>query len=424
MPVPSLCLARRLLGALCFVQAFWWSEAILLNRLAHWVVEGDPRMPVASGTLHEGGAKIQGKLFFLFLARDSLPNEQIWMNFFAFGKQGVDYETLVHCTNESACRKTLGSRHSAFTLIPTTSSAWCTDLVSPMNALLKVAMKSEGGTPHDKFVFLSESTVPIKSFQHVQHQLLVEDGIGSSFCIHPWSAWAWHEGTDVAVKHDQWIVLNREHAQHSLEFADQAPLTFLRTLTPLVWSPSELTLGKVEWLARGMYLLSHDFTLRLLGSIYFSVLHLAAWIGPPYVGGCADEFWHFAAAFDFVDRRAGASGLAISGLSGSPQLVMNELTYHNTTQGRCHTYTHFRPDADHFAAFTAVLHGTPGTKLATAHDGKHPTRFEQLSEQSMAAFQQSPFLFVRKVDDHTSFNGPFKLSEAFDHYIFQPNGSM
>lgn len=399
------------------MQGFIGSEAMVLNRLAHWVV-GEKRLSTAaSGRLPENvGSGAQGKLFFLFLARDSLPTEKIWMKFFASGKQSVDYHAIVHCTDESACRKSLGGQDQ-FTVISSSPSRWCADLVTPMNALLAAALKSEGGSLRDKFIFLSESTVPIKSFQHVQHQLLVEDGIGSSFCVHPWHRWAWHDGTDVAVKHDQWIVLNRQHAQQSLDFSvDEVPITFLRTLTPLVW-------GNVEWLSKWMYLLSHDYTVRLLGSIYFSALHFFAFIGPPYVGGCTDEFWHFAAAFDYVSRQAGTSGIKLSGLSGSPQLVMNETTV-NMTQGRCHTYTHFRPDEDHFVAFTELLQRTPGTKLATAHDTKHPTHFEQLSEQTMATFLQSPFLFARKVDDHTSFEGPLKLAEAFDRYIYKVDGGI
>jgi len=336
------------------------------------------------------------------------------MKFFAPSKQSVDYEVFVHCTDVSACQKSLGD-HGQFTVISNSPSKWCVDLVTPMNALIEAAVNSPGGNPHDKFIFLSETTVPVKPFQHVQHQLLVEDGIGSSFCIHPWPRWAWHEAADVAVKHDQWIVLSRKHAQQSLDFAAaQRPLTFLGTLTPLVW-------GKVEWLSRGMYLLSNNYRMRLLGSIYVGILRLFAIIGPPYVGGCTDEFWHFAAVFDYFDRNLGTSGLHRSGLSGTPHLVMNELTS-NTPQGRCYTYTHFRPDQDHFAAFTEILQQTPGTKLVSADDNKHPTRFEQLSEQSMAAFLQSPFLFARKIDDHTSFDGPLNLPEALDRYIY--NGSI
>lgn len=402
------------------MHVFSGSEAILLNRFAQWVMEGKA-MSAADSGIHadDVGTAMQGKLFFLFLARDSLPNKETWMKFFAPAKQGVEYEALVHCTEESACQQSLGGQ-GQFKVISSSPSKWCTDLVTPMNALIEAAMKVEGNA-HDKFIFLSETTVPIKSFQNVQHQLLVEDGMGSSFCIHPWRSWAWHEGSDVAVKHDQWIVLNREHAQRSLGFVDEVPSTFLRTLTPLVWGPP--IWGKAEWLPRWMYLLSHDFSLRLLGSIYLSVLHIAAWIGPPYVGGCTDEFWHFAAAFDYIDRQAGKSGLGVSGLTGSLQLVMNDLTA-NTTQGRCHTYTHFRSDSDHFESFTELLSRTPGTKLATAHDKKHPTHFEQLSENSMAAFRNSNFLFARKVDDQTSFDGPLKLAEAFDHYIFRANGSI
>jgi hypothetical protein len=152
----------------------------------------------------EGGGT--PKLFFLFMVRDSLPHAKIWARFLANAREGIDYEALVHCVEKQSCMQSIKPLFS-FDIIETADSEYCKDLVSPMNALLASALGRGEKNKDDKFVFLSESTVPVKPFANVQFELTIERATTSDFCITPKSEWAHNN-----VKHHQWIVLHRSHA--------------------------------------------------------------------------------------------------------------------------------------------------------------------------------------------------------------------
>lgn len=351
------------------------------------------------------------KLFFLFMARDKLPNERVWARFFSRASRGTDYEVLVHCTDETACKQSIQDLHT-FRVIPRIPSKWCEDLVSPMNALLVHALslgrhgqgfgEREALSPHDKFIFVSDTTVPVKKFESVQQQLGNADGANSSFCIRPWWTWAWHNATDVAVKHDQWLVLSRAHVGRAL-LSKEGPRVMHRHLTPLHWA-------NVEWLARGLWNINRMVLQRIMSSRF------AGWIvTAPFPSGCIDEYWHFASVFGYLDRTLGTTGVSIPGLS-SGRLTMDENTSRRT-QGRCDTYVRFNHD-DQFPELTEELEQAADTIWETAKTFKHPGRFERLSQDSLSVLRNSPFLFARKVDSETSFAGDMALHDAFDSFIF------
>mmetsp|Transcript_127335 Transcript_127335/g.396338 ORF Transcript_127335/g.396338 Transcript_127335/m.396338 type:complete len:408 (-) Transcript_127335:99-1322(-) len=350
------------------------------------------------------------KLFFLFMVRDKLPSEKVWLRFFGSAARGTEYEALVHCTDETGCRQNIQNQ-TAFRIVPTVASKWCVDLVSPMNALLSYAAhrgtpgRLQAGHPHDKFIFVSDTTVPVKPFRHVQHVLGVSDGANSTFCIRPWWTWAWHDATDVAVKHDQWLVLSREHVNKALA-PKEAPREMLRLLTPLHWA-------NVEWLARGLYNINRMILQRLMSSKY------AAWlVGAPHPSGCVDEYWHFATVFGYFDREKGVDGIDVPGLSGG-RITMDEVTAQRT-QGRCDTYVRF-PQDDQFPELTEALQESKDTIWERSKTFKHPGRFDQLSPASLGLLRNSSFLFARKVDADTTFSGGMALDEAFDTFVFSPS---
>mmetsp|Transcript_23344 Transcript_23344/g.66493 ORF Transcript_23344/g.66493 Transcript_23344/m.66493 type:complete len:431 (-) Transcript_23344:78-1370(-) len=402
MPLRRWLACARHLAALSFAAVLLpWHATAISRRAAGWAA----RQAVAVDRAPAGA--LRPKLFFLFMARDALPNEQVWTRFFAAASAGTEYEVLVHCTNEARCRKTIQDQ-TKFQLIPTSPSKWCTDLVSPMNALLQHALSSDGpglskaGHAYDKFIFLSDTTVPVKPFRHVQQMLGYGDGSNSSFCIRPWWTWAWHDATDVAVKHDQWFILSREHVLKALA-AKEGPQLMHRQLTPLHWA-------SVEWLARGLY----NFNTRILKRILSA--RFSGWIvTAPFASGCIDEYWHFASVFGFVDRDRGSLGVDVPGLS-SGRLVMDESTA-KQTQGRCDTYVRF-DRIDVFPEFTEALEEAADTIWEQSKSFKHPGRFEQLSEDSLHILRDSPFLFTRKVDSETNFAGGMTLPDAFDTFVF------
>merc|ERR1719326_864201 len=105
-------------------------------------------------------------------------------------------------------------------------SYYYADLVTPMNALLSEALLQGGPSknPADKFVFVSDSTLPAKPFAHIYDTLTARTG--SDFCVCSVKEWATRreqattfpyttEGrpVEMAIKHHQWSILDRNHAE-------------------------------------------------------------------------------------------------------------------------------------------------------------------------------------------------------------------
>jgi hypothetical protein len=101
-----------------------------------------------------------------------------------------------------------------------------------MMALLQEAMKH--ATPGDSFVFVSDSTVPVKPFHVIQRELLSNYG-RSSVCIFPRSSWAKNfepnpkdpeQGQKyyVGLKSHQWLNLSYGHAQKIMQDYNQKGL--------------------------------------------------------------------------------------------------------------------------------------------------------------------------------------------------------
>lgn len=206
------------------------------------------------------------RIHFLFLAADGINNWPVWQAFFQGGKQ-EQYRALAHCSG--TCKPTEG-----LTVIPSTRSWWCSDLVSPMVHLLTEAVKDS--SEKDKFAFVSYQALPVKPFPEVYRTLLQRES--SDFCTFEPNTWRFMQSggkLQVHVKAHQWSVLNAQHAQ---------------------------TAVKVYW--------SKDWNSR----------HLAK-----NLGGCLDEWWFMAAIFG--PREPGPDGRALNftGLSGSPLTIAKDI---------------------------------------------------------------------------------------------------
>merc|ERR550537_2010266 len=88
-----------------------------------------------------------------------------------------------------------------------------------MNQLLSKAVEADPHLSHpgDKFVFVSDSTLPAKPFSQIYATLTTRQG--SDFCVFPTKEWAdiGQPGyLQILPKHHQWIILNRGHAEKAL----------------------------------------------------------------------------------------------------------------------------------------------------------------------------------------------------------------
>jgi hypothetical protein len=329
------------------------------------------------------GGTAKPQLYFLFMVYVSIAHEGIWKNFFASAVPSVDFRALVHCKSEASCRQNIVSQE-IFEIIPSVETQYCLDLVSGMNALLKAALgkSAEGGSVNmlDKFVFVSDSTLPVKPFAVTQHQLTTS--ATSDFCIFPRNEWAEvTQGytaqnpmqvpiTKIAVKHHQWIVLSRKHA--------------------------ELSVSK----ALEMKDIMQQFQLN------------AGFRNT----GCLDEFWHFATIFNTLELGSSPETVSLQDFGGGPLSTGNY-----EIQGHCDTFVHWLPRAsgkdNNMTQLAQALSDDPGTQMTPVTE-KRPASIQRLSKHSMARLRESPFLFARKIEEGTVFSGCSSLDQAFDALIF------
>jgi len=366
------------------------------------------------------------------MATEALTNIKIWNRFFSDATPGVDFEAYVHCENRKACAHNIADDdlRRNFHMIDTVPSEWCSDLVTPMNALLAAALHKNGsmhaaGNDNDKFIFISDTTVPLKSFEFVRHKLTVKDGRKSNFCVQEWPKWALYESKYVVAKHSQWMILSRAHALNAIDMAERfTPKQMMRQMVPLQWAGSQWV-APIFWEVRkSVAILTHS-----------PVLDGALTLVVPAVRGCADEFWHLAATIgalnpkslsaDTVDQEASQSGL-FDDLTGGPLTMQEEYSQH--LQGQCDTFALVDSmEASELEPTNSelILKGN-----GTSFGGQsgflglrphiHAGKFIRVSGESLHALGSSDYLFARKMDNTTKFVGDMNLIDAFDSIIFNP----
>lgn len=350
----------------------------------------------------EAAAVRKGKVFFLFMAMDEFLLVDIWTEFFKGQEVGKSFEIFIHCVDLDKCKLDLSNTSLPLRFVPTVHSEWCEDLVSPMDALLEAALALSGGGPEDKFVFVSDTAVPVKDFDTVWQRLVMDDDPGeSNFCVYPDSevdsvpmgptVWPLVKISDGSVKkavyHHQWMVLCRDHAADIV--ARQ---------------------GQDGWYQDAYYDLQ-----------------------PQDTKGCLDEFAYFKRLFGFVNRTGTQHVEGLVGSTIQPELF--------EPQGRCDTCTMFArsyvPPYESPGNSSEVLDqlwADADTELKAEDDDllglgvttygiAHPIGVLQFSKKSLEVLEKSPFLFFRKVEPGSTFSAGGSLAEAFQKYVFKTSSS-
>jgi len=153
------------------------------------------------------------KIAFLFLVLDRVETEEIWDDFFSGAGAGC-YSVYVHRAAPRSSRGSFQHLPSSFD-VAFTASEWCA-LFGVEAALLREALADPG---NQQFVLASHNTVPLKSFGYVYEDLVVHSGARSKVCLaSPASldTCAFRRTAEeglASVKHHQWLVLRRSHAE-------------------------------------------------------------------------------------------------------------------------------------------------------------------------------------------------------------------
>lgn len=303
------------------------------------------------------------RVFFLFLTRHGVTNH-LWRQFFLSADK-TKYRNLMHCKDWKACHSRDNELHVGgdVTVVSTVPSSYCTDLVSPMVQLLKTAL-GESRSDRDKFVFLSESTLPVKPFHEVFDALTASTD--SDFCIYPESDWVSLDLTKpghraMLVKHSQWMVLNRPHASNMVAG----------------WPAFRSGIHRRPWEVPAG-----------------SDAMVSANEGLP-LPQCLDEWAMFATLYgsvilDVTDR----SPRWFSGLSAGPF----SLKLWGPEQGTCRTFAWWRTHEGSAGALAEDMVGAGGATFSCypTCPTTHPAEFVRLSDAGMRMLRQSPFLFARK----------------------------
>jgi len=306
------------------------------------------------------------KVYFLFMAMDKISNLGIWKSFFATAPRDM-FRVFVHCKFREPCAQQLLG--SVFELVDTVPSYYCTDLVSPMNQLLIASLgDSSGAHPNDKFAFISDSSLPGKPFSHVHAAL--SGRAGSDFCVFPMREAAdnYNNGQlSMLPKHHQWSVLNREHAQRSVE----------------------------RWSAGDMHGIMYQWRMNT---------QALTWGNNTYADqrnfGCLDEFWHMAALYGVMYATPNQDNtISLAGFTGS-QLRMAATA---GWQGMCDTFViwakYMGTDSGVSNPFYRLMESLDPPSVPHGGNNMRPGWWDQMSRQGMTALRRSDFLFIRKFID-------------------------
>lgn len=334
---------------------------------------------VAANSSRGNASNPEPRMFFLFLTLSGIKRPELWHAFFQ-NQPAHQWRVFVHCKHTNICSLELSMNNLlGATQVATVPSSYCRDLVTPMVQLLQAAVL-ESISPRDKFVFLSETTLPVKPFADVYNTLSWD--MSSDFCIYPTDHWVELELAQnlraLIVKHSQWVVLNQAHAQIMVQqwASVAAGLAGTAWSIPVYHEPRKGPWGKITNPA--------------------GVLPLPM---------CIDEWAFFATIYGaFVDRgqwNVGQDGLP--GFGAPPLQLRGSAHLTSTTQGICRTFAFW--DASEFGGsnlINEIAQDWPWSKLSCFPrcDSTHPAEFAALSDRGAVALRRSRYLFARKFPDN------------------------
>eukprot|EP00747_Dinoflagellata_sp_TGD_P185501 gnl/TRDRNA2_/TRDRNA2_42079_c0_seq1.p1 gnl/TRDRNA2_/TRDRNA2_42079_c0~~gnl/TRDRNA2_/TRDRNA2_42079_c0_seq1.p1 ORF type:complete len:455 (-),score=50.06 gnl/TRDRNA2_/TRDRNA2_42079_c0_seq1:147-1511(-) len=325
----------------------------------------------------------QPKVYFLFLAIDKISNLNVWNSFFE-NAPWHKYQALVHCKVPQSCEQNLDG--TVFKLVPTVESSYCTDLVSPMNRLLYHALQD--AADGDKFVFISDSTLPAKPFAEVYRKVTGRDG--SAFCIFPSAEWAdrpEQQHREIAAKHHQWIILDYDHAVKSEDAWRRGYYgNFMRD-----------------------YQMNYKYYTRYNNSF-----------ADHRNFGCLDEFWHMLALYGPFQASWGAQEhwQNLPDFQGSTVYVGKA-----GWQGTCDTFVmwwkYLHETSSGYNPFLSFYNALDGESRPHGGNNARPGWWDTISRYGIQVIRNSDFLFVRKFIDNPMLAGGGDFHQAYTSTVLR-----
>ncbi len=144
------------------------------------------------------------KIAFLFLIISNINHENIWLNFFTNHQD--NFSLYIHSKETMPA----SSAFKQFELSTKVATTW----ENTMNAQIELLREALKDKDNQKFIFLSESTIPLQPFDFVYETLMSNSKSQFAYAHNYDSNRTWESiPTEKALKNSQWVVLNRKHAE-------------------------------------------------------------------------------------------------------------------------------------------------------------------------------------------------------------------
>ncbi len=144
------------------------------------------------------------KIAFLFLTVGNIFNEKTWVNFFADAQD----RATIYVHSKHHLKKTSFFRE--FEMQKKVPTQWDKTMKAQV-ALLKEALKDPD---NQKFVFLSETTIPLQNFDDMYNRLMKHDRSNFHYQKNPHASRTFGSiPSDHIHFNSQWVILNRKHAE-------------------------------------------------------------------------------------------------------------------------------------------------------------------------------------------------------------------
>lgn len=146
------------------------------------------------------------KIAFLFLTIGNVFHEAPWVNYFAGHEE--QYSLYAHSKKSISKSSFLYAAHR-----PTREKTSWANTMKAQVALLKESLKD----PHNvKFIFISESTIPLTTFNDMYERVTQDPRSQFSYRKNPFGNRTFG-GLKKLYNNPQWVLLNRDHAQLLVE---------------------------------------------------------------------------------------------------------------------------------------------------------------------------------------------------------------
>lgn len=166
----------------------------------------------------------QGKIAFLFMAYENVHHENYWHDFFKGHED--QYSIYVYSKNGTSDE----SIFNPFIVDIQASTTWA----NTMRMQIELLKKALSEPTNQKFIFISDTTIPFCSFDKVYHDFMCTPQSIFPYCVNPHqdpvrsgTFWSYHNFQPKKIfapipsayqfKNPQWVVLNRKHAQLMVE---------------------------------------------------------------------------------------------------------------------------------------------------------------------------------------------------------------